>query len=236
MPADRLTLKGALRPLLGMLVIAGLAGCGGSVHRSAAAAAAPPSGPPSSPSSATLSSPAASPSASSRPAPVARRPIRGSSVSAIGDSVMLGSSAALQRRLPGIQIDAQVSRQFTDGIQLIGELARSGQLRRVVVVGLGTNGTVTRAEVRELLAEVGQQRRLVLVNTFEPRPWEAEVNATLAAAARRYPRVLLANWFALIRHRTGLLSADDVHPLPAGTLPYARLLYRAVQAAGNLPG
>ena len=167
---------------------------------------------------------------------MARRAIRGSAVSAIGDSVMLGSSAALQHRLPGIRIDAQVSRQFTDGIQLIGELARSGQLRRVVVVGLGTNGTVTRAEVRELLAEIGPQHRVVLVNTFEPRPWEAEVNATLAAAARRYPRVLLANWFALIRHRTGLLSGDDVHPLPAGTLPYARLLYRAVQAAGNLPG
>ena len=149
---------------------------------------------------------------------------------------MLGAAAALRHRLPGIQIDAQVSRQFADGIPLIGELASSGRLRRIVVVALGTNGTVTAAEVRELLAEIGPDHRVVLVNTFEPRSWEAEVNATLAAAARRHPGVLLANWFALIRHRTRLLSPDHVHPLPAGTIQYARLVRRVVQRAGNLPG
>jgi lysophospholipase L1-like esterase len=211
MPAERLALRPALLPLLSVLVVAGLAGCGTARHAAA---------------------PAASPSPSAR---TVRREIHGSSVTAIGDSVMLGSSAALQRRLPGIQINAQVSRQFTGGIQLAGELARSGELRRVVVVGLGTNGPVTAPEVRELLAEIGPHHRVVLVNTFEPRSWEAEVNTTLAAAARRYRDVLLANWFALIRHRTRLLSADDVHPLPAGTLLYARLVRRAVQAAGNLP-
>lgn len=90
--------------------------------------------------------------------------------------------------------------------------------------------------MRALLAEIGPDRRVVLVNTFEPRPWEAEVNTTLAAAARQYPGVLLANWFTLIRHRTRLLSPDHVHPLPAGTILYARLVRRAVQQAGNLPG
>ncbi|HEY2550777.1 MAG TPA: hypothetical protein VGI64_09390 [Streptosporangiaceae bacterium] len=212
MPANRLALRGVLPPLLAILVIGGIAGCG-SPRRTAAPQASP------SPSVTAL-----------------HRVIRGSSVTAIGDSVMLGSSAALQRRLPGIQIDAQVSRQFTDGLQLIAQLASSGQLRRVVVVDLGTNGTVTPAEVRELLAEIGPHRRVVLVNTFEPRRWESEVNATLAAAARQRPGVLLANWFALIRHRTGLLSPDHVHPLPAGTILYARLVRRAVQEAGNLPG
>jgi hypothetical protein len=169
------------------------------------------------------------------PKPVRARRVHGWSVTAVGDSVMLGSQPALDHRLPGIDVDAQVSRQFSVGLQVVAALASSGELRRIVVVGLGTNGTVTGSQIRQLMAEIGQHRRLVLVNTFEARPWEAEVNSTLAAAARRYRNVVLANWHRAIEHRTYLLSGDGVHPQTDGTLLYARVVYRAVQRAGNLP-
>ena len=42
--------------------------------------------------------------------------------------------------------------------------------------------------------------------------WEAGVNRVIAAAARRYPNVVMANWFATIEHRTSLLWPDEVHP------------------------
>jgi hypothetical protein len=159
----------------------------------------------------------------------AARPVRGWQVTAIGDSVMLASAAQLQAALPGVYIDAQVSSQMQNGLAIVGRLAARGRLRRVVVVGLGTNGTVTTGQIRRLLAEIGPRRRLVLVNTYEARPWEHEVNAAIAAA-RRYRNVVMANWHDAIAHRTGLLWPDRVHPRPAGARLYARVVVAAIRA------
>jgi hypothetical protein len=100
------------------------------------------------------------------------RPVSGRSVTAVGDSVMVASAPALRKALPGISIDAMVGRQFSTGLQVIADLKARGLLRQIVVVGLGTNGTVTAGEIRQLFAEIGPGRRLVLVNTFEDRSWE----------------------------------------------------------------
>jgi hypothetical protein len=67
------------------------------------------------------------------------------------------------------------------GLQVIADLKAKGLLRPIVVVGLGTNGPVTAGQISQLFAEIGPDHKLVLVNTFENRPWEQEVNAILAA-------------------------------------------------------
>jgi peptidoglycan/LPS O-acetylase OafA/YrhL len=160
----------------------------------------------------------------------AARPVRGWQVTAVGDSVMLASAAQLQAALPGVYIDAQVSRQMQTGLAIVGRLAARGRLRRVVVVGLGTNGTVTSGQIRQLLAEIGPRRKLVLINTYEARPWEHEVNAAITAAAGRYPNVVMANWHAAIARRSWLLWPDAVHPRPPGARLYARVVVAAIQA------
>jgi lysophospholipase L1-like esterase len=175
-------------------------------------------------------------SASRPPLPRPLDKVFGRSVTAIGDSVMVASTPALDHALPGIYVNAMVGRQFSAGLQVLAGLKQSGQLRQVVVFGLGTNGTVTPAEISELFAEIGQNRLLVLVNTFEARPWEHEVNAILAAAARQHRHVVLANWFATIEHHTNLLWPDGIHPQPAGGVVYARIVKAAVEQVANLPG
>jgi peptidoglycan/LPS O-acetylase OafA/YrhL len=159
------------------------------------------------------------------------RHVPGSMVTAVGDSVMLAAAPELHSALPGIYINAQVSRQMSAGLQLIGQLARQGALRPVVIVGLGTNGTVTADQIRQLRADLGPHRWLVLVNTFVPRPWQNGDNEVLASAASHDPRVLLVNWLAAIDHRTDLLWDDGVHPKPDGGQLYAQLVTAALQAA-----
>ena len=116
------------------------------------------------------------------------------------------------------------------GLAVVQGLADTGLLRSVVVLDLGTNGTVTTSQIRQLLATIGPHRTLVLVNTFDPRPWQNGDNRVLAATARKHDNVVLANWFATIEHRTGLLWDDDVHPRPRGATLYARMVATAVQA------
>jgi peptidoglycan/LPS O-acetylase OafA/YrhL len=165
--------------------------------------------------------------------PVAQRDVPGLVVTAVGDSVMLAAAPQLQRALPGIYINAQVSRQMGGGLALVRSLAGSGRLRRVVVVGLGTNGTVTGGQIRQLVSMIGPHRVLVLINTFVPRPWQDADNQVLAAAARAHSHVVLANWYAAIEHRTNLLWNDNVHPRPSGAPLYARMVASAVLAAAT---
>jgi hypothetical protein len=176
-----------------------------------------------SPSSAT-SAPAATCAADPPPK------VRGRQVTAVGDSVMVASAAALEAAMPGVYIDAQVDRPMVTGLSVIQDLAASGQLRHYVVVGLGTNGPVTAAQIRELRHLIGPHRDLILINTFGPMPWESEVNGVLDAAARHDARVELADWHQAIAAHTGMLWPDEIHPRASGAKVYARVVLTAIRA------
>jgi hypothetical protein len=164
------------------------------------------------------------------------QPIPGDDVTAIGDSVMSGSAPALAQAMPGIYIDAKPDRQMPAGLAIVRRLARKGELRPVVVMGLGTNYIVTAAQLDELLTLIGPHRKLVLVNTYVPDGWSKQVNATDAAFVQAHPSVVLADWYDTIRGRLNLLWPDQVHPMVPGTLVYAGLVSEAVQATRNVSG
>ena len=156
--------------------------------------------------------------------------VSGRQVTAIGDSVMVASAAALDAALPGVYINAQVGRAMVNGLTVIQGLAARGELRHFVVVGLGTNGPVSAAQIRQLRRLIGPDRDLILVNTYGPMPWESSVNKVLDAAARHAAHVSLADWHAAIAGHTGLLWPDGIHPQPSGAKVYARVVLAAVTA------
>jgi peptidoglycan/LPS O-acetylase OafA/YrhL len=171
-----------------------------------------------------------SPSPTCRTSAMRLPKVSGRQVTAIGDSVMVAAAPALDAALPRVYIDAEVGRAMINGLAVIQSLAADGQLRRYVVVGLGTNGPVSAAQIRQLRRVIGPDRDLVLVNTFGPMPWESSVNEVLDAAARHTAHVSLADWHAAIAGHTGLLWPDGIHPQPAGAKVYARVVLAAIQA------
>jgi hypothetical protein len=182
--------------------------------------------------------PSNSPAPTSTPTPsTSLTAVSGKEITAVGDSVMVAATPALNQALPGIYIDAQVGRQFSTGLDVISSLKAQGLLRSIVVVGLGTNGTVTSDEISELYAEIGPTRRLVLVNTYEDRSWEQEVNSTLGGAVSAHPSsTVLADWYDTIAHQTSLLWPDGIHPQPAGGVVYAKMLKTALEKVAGLSG
>jgi hypothetical protein len=182
----------------------------------------------------------ASPLASARVASTehssGRGHVTGKEVTAIGDSVMAASAMALESALPGIYIDAKPDRQMPAGLDLVRSLARRGRLRPIVVIGLGTNYIVTAGELQRLLRLIGPDRKLVLINTYVPDQWSKEVNAAEARFIRQHPAIVPADWFDTIRDRMYLLWPDHVHPEIPGTLVYARMADRAIQATSDTAG
>ncbi|WP_461471152.1 acyltransferase family protein [Microbacterium sp. HJ5] len=152
----------------------------------------------------------------------------GAEVSAVGDSVMLASVPALFERLPGIQVDAEVSRSSWAGPALLEKLAAAGELRPYVVVALGTNGPVDPGALERMAEIAGPDRHLILVNAFAPRDWIAGVNADLAAFADAHPGVVVADWAAAIAPRTDLLAGDAIHPGAEGGAVFAETVARSI--------
>jgi peptidoglycan/LPS O-acetylase OafA/YrhL len=160
------------------------------------------------------------------------RPIQvtGDLVSAIGDSVMLASAPGLMERLPGIQIDASVSRSMNAGVGIAEAQAAAGQLRPYVVIALGTNGPISAEALDRLERAIGPDRHLVLVTAFAPRDWIGGVNAELVAFDAAQPGVFLADWAAAAAAHPDLLSGDGIHPGPTGGRLFAETVATAVQA------
>ena len=178
------------------------------------------------------SEPGATPTADPIPVPTpAPTPVGGTEITAVGDSVMLASAPALVERFPGIQVDAAVSRSMYAGPDILEQLASAGQLRRYVVVALGTNGAIDRATLDEIERIVGPDRELVVVNAHAPRDWIAGVNSELQTFAADYPSVELADWSGAIAPHEDLLAGDRIHPGSAGGRIFADTVATAVDTA-----
>jgi lysophospholipase L1-like esterase len=163
-------------------------------------------------------------------APNRRRPSpEPAAVTAIGDSVMLGAADALRQALgETLTVDAEVSRSFATGADMIGQLAAAGDLGEIVLVHLGTNGPVDAELFDTLMTNAEPADRVLAVTVRVPRRWEGQVNETLTAAADRWPDLELIDWKATSDDRPELFVEDGVHLTDAGRRVYAALVEEAV--------
>ncbi len=190
---------------------------------------------PSPSSGSTGGSPSASPTGSptADPAPVA--PLAGDQITAIGDSVMLAAAPTLESQLPGVSIDAVVSRHLGAASGIIQADRAAGTLRRIVVIGLATNGPIDDSTLEQLRAEIGPQREMVVINAQAPRDWIAPNNAILSTFAQTYRNVELANWHDAAQPILPLLARDQIHFGPSGARAFTGAIEDALQRLAELP-
>ncbi len=175
---------------------------------------------PTSTAPATTAPPA--PEAAPAPAPV---PI--TRITAIGDSVMLGSQGALRFVFGDkLQLDAAVSRQFGDAVDVAGLRAAAGQLGDRVVVHLGTIGIIRPEQFDALMQRLAGVPRVLVLNSNVPRPWEGPVNELLATAIPTYPNAVLVDWKSASGAHPEWFVGDGVHLTGDGALAYADLINR----------
>lgn len=168
-----------------------------------------------------------------RPAPPAAAHVAGTRVTAVGDSVMLASAGGLLERMPGVAVDAEVSRSLRAGVAIVDRLADRGELRDYVVVGLGTNGPVDPDDLARLKEDLGADRTLVLVTAHAPRDWIPGVNEELESFAAHTPGVVIADWSSAIADHEDLLAGDGIHPGARGGERYAAAVADAIDGVEN---
>jgi len=147
------------------------------------------------------------------------------SVSAIGDSVMLGAVGRLQKDIHGLTVvDAEVGLQVYAATDTLRYRRASGHLGDVVIVHLGNNGTFTKGQFDEIMRILSGVDRVVFINLTVPRAWEEPNNEVIAEGVERYPNAVLVDWHSASADRPELFYSDGYHLRPEGQRLYADLI------------
>jgi peptidoglycan/LPS O-acetylase OafA/YrhL len=147
------------------------------------------------------------------------------SVSAIGDSVMLGAVPRLQKDIRGLGVvDAEVGLQVYDALGILRSRRASGQLGRLVIVHLGNNGTFTRQEFDQIMRVLSGVDKVVFVNVKVPRSWEETNNEVISEGIERYPNAVMVDWYAASANHPEYFYSDGYHLRPRAQKVYADLL------------
>jgi lysophospholipase L1-like esterase len=153
------------------------------------------------------------------------------SVSAIGDSVMLGAVRGLQKDIHGLTvIDAEVGLQVYAATDTLRYRRASGQLGDVVIVHLGNNGTFTKGQFDEIMRILSGVDRVLFVNVTVPRAWEEPNNEVISEGVGRYPNAVLADWYSASVDHPEYFVEDGVHLQIKGQKVYAALIADQIKA------
>ncbi|MBI0032345.1 acyltransferase family protein [Lactobacillus sp. M0396] len=150
-------------------------------------------------------------------------------LTAIGDSVMAGSSNDLKDLLPKAVIDAAISRQLNVSFDLLKHYQNENVLGKNVLIGLGTNGPFKMSDIDDLMKQLGHKRQVFWINTYVPaKPWQNDVNNLLNEAAKKYHNFMVINWYSYAKNHPNWFYEDKTHPTPIGSKHYSALIVKEI--------
>ena len=89
--------------------------------------------------------------------------------------------------------------------------------------------TVTDDQIDAIMADAGDKRIVVFVNTRSPQPWVGSTNQAIANAATRYKNVRVIDWYGYSANRNDLFDGDGTHLSTTGVTEYLNLIHDAVK-------
>lgn len=136
------------------------------------------------------------------------------SLTLIGDSVMLGPRQYLSDNISNLYINAEGSRPLEDGANIIAEMENTGNLGDLVILALGTNAEKSpMTSLRKIVNDFPEGKRLILVTCYDNRyPQPHPVSQSMQEIAKKYDFVTLMEWedYA-IKNPSFYEGTDGVH-------------------------
>jgi hypothetical protein len=156
---------------------------------------------------------------------------RGPAPLAIGDSSMLFALPELAKR--GFKANARGCRAMPEGVEVIKKANQRGPLPRLIVIALGADGTISMAEIRQVLKILGRKTKLGLVVPLETGGQTGHDAEVVRDAAQKFDkRIRLLDWPNFSSGHPGWFQPDGLHLTFPGAAAFARLCAKALK---NLP-
>ena len=152
-------------------------------------------------------------------------------ITAVGDSVLVAGAEKLEEYIgEGLYISASIGRQAVQVPAILRERRQAGTLGSIVIVQIGANGYVTDEDFNDIMAELKEVRAVIFINVRVPKEWERANNTTLATGVKRYPSVVVLDWYGTSAGHPEYLKDDGVHPYQVGREVYAKLILNEINA------
>jgi O-antigen acetylase len=142
----------------------------------------------------------------------------------IGDSVLDMTKVDLKKKYPNAIIETKVGRQFYELPKMLTNYAQSGKLKKIIVIALGTNGTIYEKDMKSVL-ETLKGHDIYFINTVMPDPWQDSVNAEIKKASAENPNIKVIDWYSYSKGKQQYFYKDGTHPKPHAAKRYINLLY-----------
>lgn len=150
----------------------------------------------------------------------------------IGDSVLDMTKIDLKKRYPNSIIETKIGRQFYELPDLLTDYAKTGKMRKIVVIALGTNGTIYKKDMEKVMKTL-EGHEVYLINTVMPDSWQDSVNEEIKNAGLNYPNVKIIDWYSFAKNTREYFYKDGTHPKPDAAKKYVNLIYSVVSK--NIP-
>ena len=142
----------------------------------------------------------------------------------IGDSVLDMTKVDLKKKYPNAIIETKVGRQFYELPKMLTNYAQNGKLKKIIVIALGTNGTIYEKDMKSVL-ETLKGHDIYFINTVMPDPWQDSVNAEIKKASAENPNIKVIDWYSYSKGKQQYFYKDGTHPKPHAAKRYINLLY-----------
>ena len=142
-----------------------------------------------------------------------------------GDSVMLGAAAGLNEMFPNSVVDAEINLQVYASVDLLQKLKDDKLLHDTVIIGLGTNSPFTDQQFADIMAIMGQERKVYWINMRAPTVrTQGTVNAALTNMAKKYKNLTIIDWYDYSINHNDWFYEDGTHINPDGLTSYVKLM------------
>ena len=145
----------------------------------------------------------------------------------VGDSVLDMTKFDLKKRYPNSIIETKTGRQFYELPDLLTYYAKTGKMRKIVVIALGTNGTIYKKDMEKVMKTL-EGHEVYLISTIMPDSWQKSVNEEIMNASSQHSNVKVIDWYSFAKNKREYFYKDGTHPKPDAAKKYVDLIYSVV--------
>lgn len=151
-------------------------------------------------------------------------------ISVIGDSVFLGASSAFRKLYNNSFVNAKISRQVVQALDVAKDMNKQGKLGDTVIIALGTNGNFNSAVGQKLINYLGKDRTIYWIDVYgKDLSIQNEVNTTIDRVVSANKNVHRIYWSKEGAKHPDWFYQDGIHLNPHGEKKYAKFILEKLQ-------
>lgn len=144
----------------------------------------------------------------------------------VGDSVMLGAVANLNKTFKNGYFDAKVSRSIWASNDILLDLKGKDMLNGPVVINLGANGDCSKQCKTKIIETIGDNEIFWLTVTNDKN---VHVNAKLKELESTYDNFHVIDWETISSGHTDYFYKDGIHLTGSGRKAYTEAIYNGIK-------